>query len=414
MLRKSSHSLGLLSLALYSSLSWSADADIEALKRQLAVQQQQLDALAGVVEKQQSPGASVLGQTTLGGYGEAYFKHIDGSKDELDAYRLVLFIGHQFSDKVRFASELEIEHGYVKDTDATCTFTDSATTGTVGVVDAGELKCGAASTSSGYVAVEQLFLEYRYADKHRASAGQLLVPVGILNETHEPDTFYGVFRAPVEREIVPGTWFETGLLASGEILPGLGYDAMISSGLKNAEGKIKDGRQRGSKADGSDFAYTARLKYTGLPGTELGVTWHRQADMAQGAPKVAGQDMDAQLLEAHVALNRGAFGLRALYAHWDIAKDAMAAADRKRGEQAGWYVEPSWKVLPELGFFARYSVWDNEAGDSVDSEWQESSVGVSWWLHQRAVVKADLQRREDPNPANPDQDGFNLGIGFSF
>ena len=136
--------------------------------------------------------------------------------------------------------------------------------------------------------------------------------------------------------------------------------------------------------------------------------------MAQGAPKVAGQDMDAQLLEAHVALNRGAFGLRALYAQWDIAEDAMAAADRKRGEQAGWYVEPSWKVLPELGFFARYSVWDNEAGDSVDSEWQESSVGVSWWLHQRAVVKADLQRREDPNPANPDQDGFNLGIGFSF
>jgi hypothetical protein len=41
-------------------------------------------------------------------------------------------------------------------------------------------------------------------------------------------------------------------------------------------------------------------------------------------------------------------------------------------------------------------------------------VGVNWWLHERAVVKADLQHREDPNPANPDQDGFNLGIGFSF
>lgn len=390
MFRKSLLSLSVIAAVSSMTVQASESADLASLKQQLAAQQQQIDALASALEGKSAGQGFGNGKTTLGGYGEAYFKHIDGQKDEFDAYRLVLFVGHQFSDKLRFSSEIEIEHAYVKDTQPTDKKTE------------------------GYLALEQLFLEYRYLDKHRVSAGQLLVPVGILNETHEPDTFYGVFRAPVEREIVPGTWFETGLLASGEILPGLSYDAMLSSGLKNDAGKIKDGRQRGSKADGSDLAYTARLKYTGIAGTEFGVTWQQQTDMSQGAPKVAGENLDGNLLEAHVAVKQGAFGLRALYAAWDMNDAALAAADQKRSEQEGWYVEPSFKVLPTLGVFARYSVWDNEAADAADSEWQETSVGINWWLHERAVVKADLQRRDDPNPLNTDQDGFNLGIGFSF
>lgn len=412
MSRKSFIALSILSTLVLPAVSKAEGTDLESLRHQLQLQQQQIDALATALEKQQSGNTGLsAGKTTLGGYGEAYFKHIDGSKDEFDAYRLVLFVGHQFSDKLRFASELEVEHALVQDTSNTCTFTDKDGDG---VVDAAELSCASTAKTNGYVALEQLFLEYRYAENHRAAVGQMLVPVGILNETHEPDTFYGVFRAPVEREIVPGTWYETGVMASGSIAPGLSYDAMFSSGLKSSEGKIKDGRQRGSKADGSDLAYTARLKYTGLPGVEFGVTWHQQADMSQGGAKVAGTDMNASLAEAHVALKRGAFGLRALYAEWDLNDAAMAAADRKRSGQKGWYVEPSFKVLPEVGIFARYSVWDNEAADAADSEWQESSVGVNWWLHERAVLKADLQRRDDPNPANPDQDGFNVGLGFSF
>ncbi|HCT41948.1 MAG TPA: porin [Moraxellaceae bacterium] len=380
-----------------------AAPSLEALAAQLKLQQAQIEALTAQVESQEKAvtEGGTFGKTSLGGYGEAYFKSIDDStgkkKDEFDAYRLVLFVGHQFSDKVRFASELEIEHAYVKDTD---TDTNGSTT--------------SIKKSEGYVAVEQLFLEYQYADKHRAAAGQLLVPVGILNETHEPDTFYGVFRAPVEREIVPGTWYETGVMFSGDILPGLSYDAMMSSGLKTTSGNIKDGRQRGSKADGADVAYTARVKYTGIAGLELGLTMQEQQDMAQGGAKVAGTDLDASMIETHVAYTAGPFGLRALYAEWDMNENALLAADQKRAEQKGWYVEPSWKVVPTVGVFARYSEWDNEAGDAVNTNWQEKSVGVSWWLHERAVVKADLQRRDDPKGSNKDQDGFNVGIGFSF
>lgn len=390
MLRQSLLCLSVLAAIPSQAVQASDSPDLASLKAQLAAQQQQIDALATALEGKGAETGFATGKTTLGGYGEVYFKHIDGQKDEFDAYRLVLFVGHQFSDRLRFSSELEIEHAYVKDTQPTD------------------------KKSEGYLALEQLFLEYRYLDSHRISAGQLLVPVGILNETHEPDTFYGVFRAPVEREIIPGTWYETGLLASGEIIPGLGYDAMLSSGLKNDAAKIKDGRQRGSKADGSDPAYTLRLKYTGIAGTEFGVTWQQQTDMSQGAPKVPGENLDGHLLETHVAVKQGSFGLRALYAAWNMNDSALAAADRKRSEQQGWYVEPSFRVLPQLGVYARYSVWDNEAADATDSEWRETSVGLNWWLHERAVVKADLQRRDDPNPLNIDPNGFNVGIGFSF
>lgn len=413
--------ISLLSFAVAAMSSTAAMADsqteINALKEQLKQQQAQIDSLADQVESSEGKagGARWYDKTTLGGYAEAYFKRVDGAKDEFDAYRFVMFLGHQFSDKVRFGSEIEIEHAYVRDndTDQSCVVTD---VNEDGVLAPGEVVCGTTSTktSNGYVAVEQLFLEYQYLPNHAVAAGQLLVPVGIINETHEPDTYYGVFRPTVEREIIPTTWFETGLLASGDVVPGLSYDVMVSSGLKAADGKFKDGRQRGSKADGSDLAYTTRVTYTGIPGLEAGVSYHKEADMSQGTPKVVGEDLEGELIESHVAFTKGAFGLRALAAQWDMNDNALLAADQKRSEQKGWYVEPSWKVTPTVGVFTRYSEWDNEDADSVSSQWEEINVGVNYWIAERAVVKADLQRRDDPVNANEDQDGFNLGVGWSF
>lgn len=410
----------LLAVAVLSATAVPALAmtpSLEELAAQVRAQQAQIEALTAATEQSATRPADRAWQdkTSLGGYGEAYFKRIDGLKDEFDAYRLVLFVGHRFDDRLRFHSELEVEHAYAKDTDTDtgCKVTDANGDG---VVQTGEISCASAktATTAGYVAVEQLFLEYDYLPRQRVAAGQLLVPVGLINETHEPDTFHGVFRPAVEREILPTTWFETGLRFSGEIVPGLSYDAMHSSGLKSATGNVKDGRQRGSKADGSDPASTLRLKYTGVPGLELGASWQRQADMAQGAAAVANEKLEADLLTAHFAWQKGPLGLRALVADWDLDRAALAAADRKRAEQQGWYVEPSLRVLPKVAVFARYSEWDAEAADNTSSEFQETVLGVSWHLHERAVVKADVQRRDHPDRSKTDEDGVNLGVGFSF
>ena len=338
-------------------------------------------------------------KTTIGGYGEMHYNNLtsdnsSSSKEEFDLHRFVLFFGHQFTNDLRFFSELEVEHNV-----------------------AGEGK-------NGEVEIEQAYIEWDYAENHRVKAGVFLTPVGILNETHEPETFYGVERNPVEKNIIPSTWWEGGAMFSGEIAEGFSYDAGVHSGLfinpdpdplkaDDGKWKIRDGRQKVSEAEGDDLAYTARIKYTGIPGLELATTFQHQTDIWQGESFMGEDEADANLVEMHAIYNKGPFGLRALYAHWDIddvIENVKAGAD----EQEGFYIEPSYRLNEKLGFFVRFSEWDNQAGESsADGEKQQYDIGFNYWLHENVVLKADY--RHDNNEGDSEEfSGFNLGVGWSF
>ena len=330
-------------------------------------------------------------KTTIGGYGEMHYNNLtsdnsSSSKEEFDLHRFVLFFGHQFTDDLRFFSELEVEHNV-----------------------AGEGK-------NGEVEIEQAYIEWDYTEDHRAKAGVFLMPVGILNETHEPETFYGVERNPVEKNIIPVTWWEGGAMFSGEIAEGFSYDAGVHSGLfinpADGKSKIRDGRQKVSEAEGDDLAYTARIKYTGMPGLELAATVQHQTDVWQGESFGGEEEVDATLWEAHAAYNKGAFGLRALYAHWDL-DDAIETVKAGADEQEGFYIEPSYRLTEDLGVFVRFSEWDNQAGDSSDTEKQQYDIGFNYWLNEQVVLKADY--RHDNNEGDSEEfRGFNLGVGWSF
>src|SRR3972149_3976884 len=116
----------------------------------------------------------------------------------------------------------------------------------------------------------------------------------------------------------------------------------------------------------------------------------------------------ATLWEAHAALMRGPFGLRALYANWDL--DGTGPKALGRDEQKGWYIEPSVKLTPKFGVFARYNTWDNEAGDATDSKKIQKDFGFNYWPHENVVVKFDIQRQS----GTANDDGFNLGVGYMF
>lgn len=331
-------------------------------------------------------------KTSIGGYGEMHYSSLNNQlsggkvdKDELDLHRFVLFFGHQFSEDVRFYAELEVEHSI-----------------------AGEGKVGE-------VEVEQAFVEWDYATKQHVTAGVFLMPVGILNETHEPDTFYGVERNQIEKNIIPATWWEGGLAASGELSPGLNYDFALTSGLYLADGKykVRDGRQKVGKAKADDFSYTARLKYTAIQGLELAATVQYQEDMLQGETHASGaSDVDGVLIEGHAIYQVDAFSIRALYAQWDFDR-ALAATKSGADEQEGWYIEPSFKVTDALGVFARYGAWDNQAGDNADSKNKQYDLGANYWLADTVVLKADYQIQESPTGTD-EFNGLNLGVGWSF
>lgn len=374
---------------------------IEALKSQLNKTDEKVEATGAAIEQVNAAsstsgqhggtGASWAERTQIGGYGELHYNNLEGKggasdKDEIDLHRFVLFFSHQFNDRIRFFSELEVEHGGVE---------------------------ADGSTLDGEVEVEQAYVEFDLNDRHRAKAGVFLLPVGIINETHEPNTFYGVERNPIENNIIPATWWAGGAALGGELGSGFSYDVAIHEGLEtpttgSSAFKPRNGRQKTSNANAKDLAYTARVKWTGMPGVEIGGTFQHQTDISQSATGVdAGS---ANLYELHTAINKGPFGLRALYAMWDLDGNAPAAVGRD--EQFGWYIEPSFKINDQWGVFARYNLWDNEAGDSTASEKKQIDVGVNFWPHPDVVLKADYQQQDNDN--GQDQDGFNLGVGYQF
>ena len=103
-----------------------------------------------------------------------------------DALRTVLYVGNRFSDDWLLNTELEFEHG-----------TTDASSGT--------------TDGEGSVSVEFAYLEHLVNENHAVRGGLLLVPMGLVNELHEPTVFLGARRPEVERLILPTTWRENGL-----------------------------------------------------------------------------------------------------------------------------------------------------------------------------------------------------------
>lgn len=358
---------------------------IIATNEKVAETEERIEATGDVVESLAIADTQPR-KTSIGGYGELHYSQIDadsGDSDEIDFHRFVLFFGHEFSDRVRFFSEFELEHSL-----------------------AGEGK-------PGEVELEQAYVEFALRDNLFAKTGLFLLPVGILNETHEPPTFYGVERNDVESIILPSTWWEAGAGMRGNLAGGLSWDAALHSGLAmptsgSSAFRVRSGRQKVAEATASDLAATFRLKYTGVPGLELAASYQYQSDPSQ----VPGDGLDSgQLLTAHAIYQHERFGLRALYGAWDFDGTAVEAADAD--SQSGWYVEPSFRISDQWGVYARYE--DLDAARQQD-RFSQSEFGFNYWPTDGVVLKVDFRSREFDLPAlsASDFDAIDLGFGYNF
>jgi hypothetical protein len=325
-------------------------------------------------------------KTTIGGYGELHYNSTmsdAGDSKEIDFHRFVLFFGHEFTDRVRFFSEFELEHSLAGD------------------------------GAPGEVELEQAYAEYALTDNTFAKTGLFLLPLGILNETHEPTTFYGVERNDVESIILPSTWWEAGAGLNGRVGSGFSWDAALHSGLAmptdgSSAFRVRSGRQKVAEANANDLAYTMRLKYTGIRGVEVAASYQYQSDPSQ----VAGDGLDTgHLFTAHAIFQRGLFGLRALYAGWNFDGFAVEAAGADR--QDGWFVEPSLRFSDKWGIYARYE--DLDAARDQD-KFTQSEFGLNYWPVPGVVLKVDYRMRDHslPELAVRDFDSLSLGFGYNF
>jgi len=414
-------------------------AEIEALKAaraaaDLAEIERRVDLLAAEIEKLKlaeaaptavadaavpglGPAASKVYRTadglSIGGYGEMLYQSFDGTRDDgspsgrddrLDFLRAVVYFGYKWSDEWLFNSEIEFEHAEAGD---------------------GE---------NGEVAVEFAYLERRIRPEVNVRAGLLLLPMGLVNELHEPTVFLGARRPEVERVILPTTWRENGLGLVGEVGP-FAYRTYVVNGMKAegfSAGGLRSGRQGGSEALAEDFAWTGRLDWTATPGLLAGASayWGKSGQTLEDEAGRIG--VGTSLLEGHLQWQPGGFDLRALWVRAeldDVARLNRAlglTGSRSVGERLeGYYLQAGYDLGTLFGGgrqsltpFARWEAYDTQArvpaGFARDpaNDVEVLTIGIDWKPIAPLVFKADWQ--DFDNGAGTAVDQFNLALGYVF
>lgn len=362
---------------------------------------------------------------SIGGYGEMLYENFDserqdgtpsGAEDRLDYLRAVFYFGYKFDDRILFNSELEVEH---------------ATTG-----EGGEER--------GEVALEFAYLDFLVKPAFNVRAGMMLIPVGFINELHEPPVYLGSRRPEVERRLIPSTWRENGAGFFGDAGP-VTYRAYVVTGLASVAGSssdaegfgpggIRDGRSSGFKASTRDLALTGRVDVRPVGGLTLGTGFHI-GETGQGvrAPStgevIGGRTI---LMEGHVEYRWRGLWLRGLYVRTTVddveaINDAqgLTGDDSVGSRQVGWYAEAGYDVLHGVGSgrqslipFLRYERLDTQhrVPDGFSSNPANAgsigTLGLVWKPIPQIAVKADWNRVR--NDATSGIDQINASLGFLF
>ena len=349
------------------------------------------------------------GGTNVIGYGEAGYSKFRQSGDATaDLARFVFGFNHRFDEHLTLHSEVEFEHAVVS------------------------------SEDQGEAEIEQAWVNYKSSDALNFKGGLFLIPVGLLNETHEPPTYYGVQRNQVETRVIPTTWRELGVGAHGVFAESFRYDAGVTTGFDS--GKLDDpltgirsSHQEGQLANARDLAVYGALNYR-RPGLLVGGSVFSGDTGQNGASNPALQGVAARftMWDVHAQYRVAGLDLQALYSSGrlgdaDKVTAALFAADPATAFAApksmtGWYAQAAYHVYKRGNFdvapFVRYERIDiRQAEDPANGLLQDPRnnerikvAGVNFWVHPQVVLKADFQWYT----ADKSQTRFDIGGGFMF
>jgi len=351
----------------------------------------------------------------VGGYGQIDYNQpiISGEfqNGKLDVHRFVLLFGYQFTDKLQLVSEIEFEH--VKE-----------------------------------VFVEQAFLNYRINTGLNLRGGLLLIPMGIINEYHEPPTYNGVERPNVDKYIVPTTWREIGLGVSGTLLlASLKYQAYIVNGFKgygpeaqfNGKNGLRGGRQKGAESIISSPNFSFKFDYFGITGLNIGLAGYfgksqstlyngLSKDDQPGKTRTDSSVIGSSMVGLDLRYDKGGLQLKGqiIYNSINNSPEYNEFSGSDLGSaMIGYYVEAGYNIFKHVNTkfeklvpFLRYEKYNthhavsesltmNDAFDRSDL-----TAGLGFWFTEGAVVKADYQWFLNGADQNAEQ--LNLGIGFMF
>ena len=390
--------LGTLVISANMATAQNQDERVKLLENQINAMKAQLDQVKGGNSKPDWLGQAAEAQRGLmfNFYGEMKWINKEGS-DKFDPHRFVLIPSYRLSDRATFLSEIELEHGGVDDTDG-------------GRFD-GELE------------LEQFYIDYEVNDWATwRSLGISLIPVGTVNQYHEPDQFYSVHRPVMYKYIVPSTWFEPGTGFHGDIpsIDGLKYDFYVSSGLTSETGVSEtDGgwaprstRPGYRTADGNDgFAYSGKLTYAngGFSGSVS--TYQTTYKNGLGAKT----DLGLYDIEASYQFANG-LELIADYAFWNVGTPSVltrGAGNTKTGDTMDGYRLEAAYHMPhgknELVPFFRAEGYDLQSG-ALGASYNYLTYGAMYKFGDNWEIKAGARQSLDDNSRTE----YTLGVGIQF
>jgi hypothetical protein len=367
-----------------------------------------------------SPAASkvyaVQNGVSIGGYGEMLLEALDDTREndtpsgalpQLDFLRQIIYVGYKFSDELLFNAEIEFEHAGV-----------------------------GGAPLNGDVVVEFAYIDWARDPRLGVRAGMVLLPLGIVNELHEPPVFIGAKRPDTENGIIPTTWRANGAGIYGEFASGFEYRAFITEGLDarmfTASSPLRGGRQKGSRARATKPALSGRMDYAGVPGLNVGVSAYRGDSWQDHQPDSVRLSPVVTLVDLHASYQRNGFEATALYASGtlddaaDLSDALLLTGSSRLGESFhGFYVAGAYDVLPlimpgtryGLSPYARYEVLQSQqdvpgGSESPANERTTITFGAAFKPHPNVVLKGERQQRS--NEAKTATSQWNVQLGYLF
>jgi hypothetical protein len=358
---------------------------------------------------------------TIGGYGQIDYNQPFGGtlrkNGTLDVHRMVLLLGYRFDARTQFLTEIEYEH-------------------------------------VNEVFIEQAYLQYKLTNSANFKAGLLLIPMGLINEYHEPLAFNGVERPLVDDVIAPTTWREIGVGFNGLIAPlSIKYQAYVVNGFNGYKDNagvfsgsgLRKGRQKGINSYMSSPNLSLKADYFGLKNLQLGASLYlgksqsalynnldenRQNDVAKADSSV----INLTMLGLDARYNHKALQLKGqFYYSWIGNSDQYNRFTRKGNtsndlgsEMLGWYVEAGYDVLSHFGGkdksltpFVRieeYNTHQNvEAPILKNAKYHTTAytTGLGYKLNKNSVLKVDVQFAKTKAETQFTKT-FNAGVGVAF
>ena len=343
---------------------------------------------------------------SLAGYGEMLLENFDETDESgagrapttrLDFLRAILYAGYRFNDKFLFNSEIEIEH-------------------------------------SNEISVEFAYVDYLATDNLTLRGGMVLLPLGLVNEFHEPTVFAGAKRPETEQRILPTTWRENGAGVLGSV--GIvNFRAYVTNGLRGAgfsAAGLRGGRQKGGRALAAHLAFSGRLDVTPIPGVVAGLGLYKggsgQEQVVLDSTRL---DVGTTVIELHGQAQMRGFDVRALFAQGSVDQAGPASralnlpADSPIADtMRGGYLQASYNVLSQtttllaLSPYVRYEHIDTQhkvpAGFTRDLRRDGifKTLGIEVKPIPNVAIKTDYQWIA--NEAGSGRNQFNVNLGYAF